>query len=92
MGGGIARDADVLDRFDSDAGGGQTITNRFGRKTGAMLYAIESLFLDRREQLSVFDERRGGVTVIGIYSEYVQCSILEFRFVFSNFNFKIGDL
>ena len=67
----IARDAHVLNLFDVDARSAQTILNRLCRKAGAVLDAIEALFLDGRDQPAVFDQRCRRVTVICIDSKDV---------------------
>ena len=71
----IARDAHVLNLFDVDARRAQTILNRPRGKAGAVLDAIEALFLDGRDQPTVFDQRRRRITVIGIDAEDVHRSL-----------------
>jgi hypothetical protein len=67
----IARDADMLDVFDPNTSGTQTILNCQGRKSGAVFDAIEPLFFGCCHNATVFDQRGGGIAVIGVYSEDV---------------------
>jgi hypothetical protein len=69
--GGISRNADVLDLFKPNARCSQTVTNRFGGKTSAVLETIKAFFLNRRNQFSILDERCRSITVVGIYTENV---------------------
>src|SRR6266498_3662693 len=65
----IARDADVIDFFNPNSRRPQTILDRLRGKTRTMLDAIEPLFFDRGNQLTIADDRRGRITVISIYAE-----------------------
>ena len=49
----------------------QAILDRLRGKSGAVLDAIEALFFDGGDQLSIFDERGRRITVIGVDAENV---------------------
>jgi hypothetical protein len=42
----VTRDADMLNIFNRDICGSETVAHGFGRKAGTMLEAIEPFFLD----------------------------------------------
>jgi len=71
MGAGVARNADVVDLLNPDSRRAQAILDRLSGKSGAVLDAIEALFFDGANQLTVFDERGGRITVICIDAEDV---------------------
>jgi len=64
----IARDTDVIDVFDSNAGDVETITDRRDRKSRAVLDPVESFFFDGGYELAISNDRRGGVSVISVNS------------------------
>ena len=67
----IARDADVVDLFEANAGFFQAVTNRLLGETGAVLDAIEAFFFYRGDQSAVFDDCRCSIAVIGVDTENV---------------------
>src|SRR5437016_4386495 len=83
MGGRIARDADVIDVLDANAGLVETITNRLDRKSGAVLDAVEALLFDRGYKLSVANNGCRCVPVISVDTEndHKRMRDCEFRIV-----------
>src|SRR5712692_8165697 len=71
----VARNADVLDGFDPDSRSLQAILNRLCRKAGAVLHAIEALFLDSGDNSAVFDQRGRRVPVISVNAENVHRAV-----------------
>src|SRR5688500_489699 len=71
MGRRIARYAHMFDIFNPNTGSFQAITHRLGRKARAMLHTIKPLLLSRGDYSRVFNNRRRGIAVIGVYSENV---------------------
>ena len=68
---GIARNGDVIDVGESEAGFLEAVANGLHGKTGGVFYAIEALFFDGGDQLAVADDRGGSVAVVGIDSQNV---------------------
>ncbi len=83
----IARDADVLDFFDTNAGSSQAVANGFRGEARTVLDAIKAFLFNRGEQFTVFDDRRGRVTVICVYAEYVH----SLNFGFRSSDFGLGE-
>ncbi len=50
----------------------QAVANRQCRKTGTMLFSIETLFFNCSDELTIFDDGGSGIAVIRIYPEDVQ--------------------
>ncbi len=65
---GIARDGHVIQLGGGDARRLQDRLGRQPREAGAVLAAIEPLLFHRAHQLTVLDQRDGGVAVVGIDS------------------------
>ena len=63
VGAGIARDGDVVEVGGVETGLLQTPARGEGRKAGGVLHAVQPLLLDRRDEASVNDNRRGCVAV-----------------------------
>lgn len=61
----------MINLLDSDARGAQAILDGLGRKTRAVLDAIEALFFDGRDKPAVAHDRRRCITVISVYAEDV---------------------
>ena len=76
----------MLDFFDPNAGGSQTVTHRLRGKPRTMLHSIKPLFFNRGDQFAVVDDRRRCVTVICVYAKNVQVKNCELRM--SNFGFQ----
>jgi hypothetical protein len=49
----------------------ETVSNRLGGKPGAVLHTVKAFLFNGGNQLTVFHERRGSVTVICVYSKDV---------------------
>jgi hypothetical protein len=60
----------MVDIFNCDTCGQQTVFDRLNRETSAVFETIETLFFDRSDQLSVFDNRRRRIPVIRINTQY----------------------
>ena len=57
--------------FEANVRGVETVTDRLFRETGAMFDAIEAFFFDGGDQSAVFDDGRCSVAVIGVDAENV---------------------
>ena len=66
---GIARDRDVVDFTQRDAGGVQAVADRRRRKSRRVLHAVKAFFFDGGDQPAVRNNRRGGIAVIGVDSQ-----------------------
>jgi hypothetical protein len=83
---GVARNANMLDLFNVNAGSFQAVAHRLRGKSRTVLHAIEAFFFNRGEQFSIFDDRRRCITVICVYPEDVHLE--EFRI--ANFELRIS--
>ncbi len=64
----IARDGHRPNVMRLRTQGTGDVAQRIRRKTSAMLYSVETFFFRRGNELAICDERRAGVTMVGIYS------------------------
>ena len=76
----------MLDFFDPNAGGSQTVTHRLRGKPRTMLHSIKPLFFNRGDQFAVVDDCSRCVTVICVYAKNVQVKNCELGM--SNFGFE----
>jgi len=67
----IARDADVVDFFESNDRFFETVTNRLHGETRAVFDAIEAFLFYRGDQSAVFDDCRRSIAVVRVDSENV---------------------
>ena len=67
----IARDSNVVQIFNTDAGGLETVSNRLRRKARRVLEPVEALLFDRSDQLPIADNRRRRIAVIRINTENI---------------------
>jgi len=74
---GIARNSDVVDFAERDAGGVQAVPDRRRRESRRVLYAVKAFFFYRGEQAAVRDDRRGGIAVVGIDSKDVHPEVFS---------------
>src|SRR5690242_9215178 len=70
----IARDSDVVQIFETDAGCIQTVANRLFGKAGGMFEAIETLLLGRSDEPAITHNGGGSVTVIRINPQNIHPS------------------
>jgi hypothetical protein len=62
----------MIHQIKGNTRGFQTVAYCQRRKTCTMLFSIEPLFFSRSDELPVFDDTGGGITVIGVDPQNVQ--------------------
>ena len=67
----IARNGDVIDVGEREAGFLEAVANGLRGKTGGVFYAIEAFFFDGGDELAVANERGGSVAVVSIDSQNI---------------------
>ncbi len=68
---GIARDRDVVDFRQRNAGSVQAVTDSRRRKSRSILHTVKAFFFNGGDQAAVCNNRRGGIAVVGIDSQDV---------------------